>query len=115
MSLVQLFCFPPNICLMLFINGNSNFSVFTLRLQGASVSAPKPPRARVRTPGSPGAATFTQDLQVAMETATADSPPCSRHVPWTSHLPPPLLLSPSSTLELNPSLRLNLIFEQNVI
>ena len=23
-----------------------------------------------------------------METATADSPPCSRHVPWTSHLPP---------------------------
>ena len=25
MSLVQLFCLPPNICLVLFINGNSNF------------------------------------------------------------------------------------------
>ena len=29
MSLVQLFCLPPNICLVLFINGNSNFNVFT--------------------------------------------------------------------------------------
>ena len=29
MSLVQLFCFPPNICLVLFINGNSNFNFFT--------------------------------------------------------------------------------------
>ena len=29
MSLVQLFCLPPNICLVHFINGNSNFNVFT--------------------------------------------------------------------------------------
>ena len=29
MSLVQIFCLPPNICLVLFINGNSNFNVFT--------------------------------------------------------------------------------------
>ena len=55
------------------------------------------PRARVSTPGSPGAAIFTQDLQVAMETATADSPPCSRHVPWTRHLP----LSPTSIPQLD--------------
>ena len=29
MSSVQLFYLPPNICLILFINGNSNFNVFT--------------------------------------------------------------------------------------
>ena len=29
MSLVQLLCIPPNICLVLFSNGNSNFNVFT--------------------------------------------------------------------------------------
>ena len=30
MSLVQLFCLPPNICLVLFINGNSNFNFMLL-------------------------------------------------------------------------------------
>ena len=29
MILVQLFCIPPNIYLVLFINGNSTFDVFT--------------------------------------------------------------------------------------
>ena len=29
MSFVQLFCLPPNICLVLFINGISNFNFFT--------------------------------------------------------------------------------------
>ena len=31
-----------------------------------------------------------------MDTVTADSPPCSRHVPWTSHLLP----SPTSIPQL---------------
>ena len=30
MSLVQLFCLPPNLCLVLFIHGNSNFNAFML-------------------------------------------------------------------------------------
>ena len=37
MSLVHFFCLPPNICLVLFINGNSNFNVFTFYVTSSLV------------------------------------------------------------------------------
>ena len=82
-------------------------SAYAPGLQGAIESIPKPPRASVRTNGSPGAASMPQDLQEEMDTVTADSPPCSHHVPWLVTFSPLLLLFPSSTVELILSLKLN--------